>query len=148
MARFLTQPSASPAEWAARAGRQFTEPGQASIQRFALAYALLLEKQFQPAALTLKEIHESGAPADDEGLQILLGWAYLETGRTREAGPLIRFNPIPSSSGPGPFSSFYFPRLYHLRGLEAERQGKPAEAHANYDLFRKISGPLPLVWDR
>jgi hypothetical protein len=30
--------------------------------------------------------------------------------------------------------------------LVAEKQGKPDEARANYQLFRQLSGPDPLVW--
>jgi hypothetical protein len=44
------------------------------------------------------------------------------------------------------FAPFYFPRIYYLRGLLAEKEGKPDEARANYRLFRQLSGPDPLIW--
>jgi hypothetical protein len=146
--RFLTEPPATPAEWAVRAEREFPEPSQTPVRNFATAYALLLAREFQPAGLTLKEIYNSGAPADDEGLPVMLAWAYLETGRTQEAAALLRFNPIPSDTGVGPFFGFYFPRLYALRAMVASRSGKPAEARIDSRLFQELSGPDPLVWEK
>jgi tetratricopeptide (TPR) repeat protein len=145
---FLTEAQVTPAEWALRAVREFPEPGQTPIRNFAMAYALLLAREFQPACLTLKEIYTSGAPADDEGLPVLLAWAYLETGRNQEAAALLRFNPIPTSTGVGPFSGFYFPRLYALRAIVANRAGKPEEARLDTKLFQQLSGPDPLVWEK
>jgi Flp pilus assembly protein TadD len=145
--RFLTEAQATPAEWAVRAERQFPEPGQTPIRNFAMAYALLLAQEFQPAYLTLKEIYNSGAPADDEGLPVLLAWTCLEIGRNQEAAELLRFNPIPSSTGVGPFFGFYFPRLYALRAIVANRSGKFEEARTDSQLFQKLSGPDPLVWE-
>jgi tetratricopeptide (TPR) repeat protein len=145
--RFLTEPPATPAEWAVRAEREFPEPGQTPVRGFAMAYALLLARDFQPAGLTLKEIYNSGALADDEGLPVMLAWTYLEIGRNQEAAALLRFNPIPSSTGVGPFFGFYFPRLYALRAMLASHSGKADEARLNSQLFQKLSGPDPLVWE-
>ena len=145
---FLTEPKATPAEWAVRAEREFPEPGQTPVRNFATAYALLLAREFQPACLTLKEIYNSGAPADDEGLPVMLAWTYLETGHNQEAAALLRFNPIPTSTGVGPFFGFYFPRLYALRAMLANRSGKPEEARTDAQLFQKLSGPDPLVWEK
>ena len=66
--------------------------------------------------------------------------------RLPEAASLLRFNPVPSASGTGPFLAFYFPRIFYLRARLAEREGKPAEAATNYRLFRALSGSAPLVW--
>jgi hypothetical protein len=145
---FLTEPRATPAEWAVRAEREFPEPGQTAVRSFATAYALLLAREFQAACLTLKEIYNSGAPADDEGLPVMLAWTYLETGHNQEAAALLRFNPIPTSTGVGPFFGFYFPRLYALRAMLANRSGKPEEARTDSQLFQKLSGPDPLVWEK
>ena len=49
-------------------------------------------------------------------------------------------------AGPGPLVSLYFPRIYYLRALEAERDGKPEVARANYRLFLTLSGSDPLIW--
>jgi len=140
VARFLAHPAASPAEWAARAGRLAPNPAQATIRNTVLAYALLLAKQYQAAAPVLEQLYGEGRSAG-EGVPVLLAWAYLETGRAAEAAALLRFNPIPPAAGLEPFMSFYFPRFFYLRGAAAERLGKSAEARDNYALFQKLSGP-------
>jgi Tfp pilus assembly protein PilF len=144
LARFLAQPAASPAEWAARAQRLAPNPAQATIRNTALAYALLLAKQYQAAAPVLEQLYGHGQSAG-EGVPVLLAWTYLETGRAAEAAALLHFNPIPPTVGLEPFTSFYFPRIYYLRGVAAERLGKSAEARDNYTLFQKLSGPDPLL---
>jgi Flp pilus assembly protein TadD len=145
VARFLAQPAASAAEWAARAERLAPNPAQATIRNTALAYALLLARQYQAATPVLEQLYGEGQSAG-EGVFVMLAWTYLETGRTAEAAALLRFNPIPPTTGLGPFTSFYFPRFYYLRGAAAERLGKSAAARDNYALFQKLSGPDPLLW--
>jgi Flp pilus assembly protein TadD len=146
VADFLAQPAASPQEWAVRAERKFAGGGQAAIKDFALAGALLLNRQFPPAQLLLQQIWDNGTPAADESLPVLLAWADLEIDHTREAAPLLRFIPALNATGLGPFTPFYLPRLFYLRGLAAQRDGKRDEARVNYGLFLKLSGPDPLMW--
>jgi hypothetical protein len=45
-----------------------------------------------------------------------------------------------------PFASFFFPRIYYLRGLAAEKSGRPDAARSDYALFLKLSGSTPLMW--
>ena len=146
VARFLSEPPASPSEWSVRAERFFPNASEDSLKDFALAYALLLGKQFQPASLLLKQLYNGANPSADPGLPVLLAWTCLETGRANDGASLLRFNPIPSTSGASMFAAFDFPRIYYLRGLLAEQEGKPGEARANYQLFRQLSGPDPLIW--
>jgi hypothetical protein len=146
LARFLVAAPASPAEWAARAERLFPSANQASLRDTAVAYALLLEKEFARASPILKEQYDRANPTSDESVRILLAWSWLETGRALDAAPLLRLNPIPAQAGPGTLVSLYFPRIYYLRALEAEKSGKAEEARANYSLFLKLSGPDPLLW--
>ncbi len=146
VARFLAQPPASSSEWSVRAERLFPNAPENSLKDSALAYALLLGKQFQPASLLLKQLYDGVNPSADPSLPVMLAWTWLETGRAKDAAPLLRLNPIPSISGVSLFAPFYFPRIYYLRGLLAEQQGKPDEARANYQLFRQLSGPDPLIW--
>jgi len=140
IARFLAQPSGSPAEWAARADRLFGNAAQSPLRDLTLGYALLLDKQFQAASGALKRAWEASGPSTDTNAGILLAWALLEGGRVQEAAPLLRSNPVPPSSGMGPMMSFWFPRIFQLRGLLAEKQGKPGEARSNYQIFQKLSG--------
>ena len=139
VARFLAQPPASPSEWVLRAEQQFPGPAQNAIKNFSLAYALLINQHFQPAMLLLRQMWDNGSPTADEGLPVMLAWCYLETGRVKEAAPLLRANPIPSPNGPTPYTGFYIPRVLYLRGLLAEKEGR-AERCAL--VLRQIPGPL------
>jgi len=145
IARFLTAPPASPPEWTARAARDFPGPSAASLRDLTVAYALLLDKRFPAAADVLQRIYDSAESTDAQGiLPILLAWTDLETGRDKEAVPLLRLNPIPASVNP--LFSFCFPRIYYLRGLSAAHAGNRSAAAADFQLFRKLSGPDPLLW--
>jgi tetratricopeptide (TPR) repeat protein len=146
VARFLAEPPASSSEWSTRAQRLFPNASGNSIKDLALAYALLLGRQFQPASLLLQQLYDGANPESDPSLPVMLAWTCLETGRANDAAPLLRFNPIPSTNGVSMFAPFYLPRIYYLRGLLAEKQGKPDEARANYQIFRQLSGPDPLIW--
>ncbi|SPF50773.1 Tetratricopeptide TPR_2 repeat protein [Candidatus Sulfopaludibacter sp. SbA4] len=145
VARFLVQEPGSAAEWAERAERLFPDAPKSSLRDLALGYALLVSKEFQPASVVLKQIYERGGAAADE-IGYLLAWSLLETDRAKEAAPLLRWNPIPPLTGPGTLLSFYFPRYYYLRGLEAEKEGKADEARTNYRLFLELSGPDAMMW--
>ena len=63
---------------------------------------------------------------------VLLAWAYAESGRPREAAPLLQPNPIPQPNALNPFASLWFPRLFYLRG--------------DYRAFLALSGSQPLIW--
>ena len=146
VAKFLSQPPASSSEWVVRAEQQFPGPAQNAIKNFSLAYALLVNQQFQPALLLLRQMWETGSATADEGLPVMLAWCNLETGRVKDAAPLLASNPIPSPSGLTPYTGFYIPRLLYLRGLLAEKEGRAADARAYYDKFLALSGPDPLMW--
>jgi Tfp pilus assembly protein PilF len=137
IARFLAQPQASAAEWSARADRLFANAPQ--IRDVALVYALLLDSHFQQASELLDHMY-------DEGAGYLLAWSLTQTGRLDDAAPLLRANPVPPATGIGPTMSFYFPRIYYLRAVLAEKQGKAEDARANYRLFLTLSGDAPLQW--
>jgi Flp pilus assembly protein TadD len=109
-------------------------------QDLAVACRLLLDRQFQPAAGLLARLYSAVAPGNEEGLPVMLAWAYLETGRTPDAARLLRLNPIPSAAGVSPLSAFFFPRIYSLRALASEKEGRRDEAAANLRLFRRLSG--------
>jgi hypothetical protein len=143
LARFLAQPPASPAEWSDRAER-FSP--NANVRDTAAAYALLLGKQFEAASPILKRMYDRSSPVSDDSERFLLAWSWLEAGHWQDAAPLLRLNPIPQLTGPGPLISLYFPRMFYLRAMAAEKDGKSDIARANYRLFLQLSGPDPLVW--
>jgi tetratricopeptide (TPR) repeat protein len=143
VARFLAQPPAAAAEWQVRVERLIPDPAQGTIRDSTLAYALLLSREFGPAAEILRRLHEAGSDARDAGLPVMLAWAYLETGRDKDAAALVKFNPVPAVTGPGFFAPFYFPQIFELRARLAAKQGRADEAKSNGNLFAALSGSGP-----
>jgi tetratricopeptide (TPR) repeat protein len=119
----------------------FPLPAQSPLKDYARAYALLLDKQFQPAIPALLDLYQRPTGELDDGLTVLLAWAYEESGQWQRAEPLLRLTPLPQAAGLPMFSSLYFPRLFFLRGAVLEREGHRTEAARYYQLFRKLSGP-------
>ena len=146
VAAFLAMPPASSSEWSVRAEQTFGGPGQNSIRSFALGYALLVNREFQPAQLVFKEMWDSGAPIADEGMPVMLAWTLIETGKRQDAAPLLRFNPLPSANGLTPYVAFYLPRIFYLRAKLAEKDGRSADASAEFRKFLALSGNTPLIW--
>jgi len=146
LARFLSQPQASGLEWASRADRAFSAPAAVTIHDLALGYALLLASDFTAAAAPAERIWRHTAPTGEEHADVVLAWVRLEAGKPEDAAALLRANPIPDATGPGPFTSFVFPRIFYLRAMAAESAGRTDEARTNYRLFVQLSGDRPLVW--
>jgi tetratricopeptide (TPR) repeat protein len=146
LARFLAQAPASAAEWQARANQLAPNPDQAPIRSFTLATALLTAKEYAAAAPVLQQMYDTGSAAADEGIQVLLAWADLETGRVPEAAALLRSNQPLADIGLSWSTPLHFPRIFYLRAVAAEEQGKPDEARENFRLFHQLSGPDPLMW--
>jgi tetratricopeptide (TPR) repeat protein len=132
---YLVQPSELPA------------PAQPQLQQYAQAYALLFARQFQPAADALQRIYAQPTGELDDGLSVLLAWAYVETGQWQKAEPLLRLTPLPQAAGLPIFSSLYFPRLFWLRGRVLEHEGHGAQAAGYFKLFRTLAGPDRTIWD-
>jgi Flp pilus assembly protein TadD len=144
--QFLSQPSAPAPEWAARAERAFPAPAKTQDRNAALAYALVADKEFAEAASELKRLYSYTSPNASQSIAVMLAWAYLETGKPKQAAALLRFNPLPSAAGVGELSVFDFPRLFYLRGRVAALAGNPQQAESYYKLFLKLSGDEPLAW--
>lgn len=142
--RFLTQPPASAAEWAARAERSFADPAQAGAKEYALGYALLFARSFREAAPRFRQLYQQTGPTSQEPVDVLLAWALLESGQINDAAGLLATNPLPEPTGERPFLSLSFPRVFFLRGLLAEKQGRGEDARANYNLFLRYSGEPPM----
>ena len=146
LARFLSQAPASAAEWTARAKELAPDPAQSALGSIALADALLLAKEFPAALPVLQAMYDNGNPAADEGLAILLAWADVKTGHIPEAAALLKANPPLAEAGITWSMPFYFPRIFYLRAVVAEKQGRPDEARENWRIFHALSGPDALMW--
>jgi Flp pilus assembly protein TadD len=140
VSRFLTLPDASPAEWGSRANQQFG--AQTAIKNVALVYALLLNRQYLAAQAILEPVWTNGAALADEGLPVLLAWCYIETGRPKDAEPLLRPYPIPPVNGLSAYTGMYFPRFFYLR---ARIESQP-QAQDDSRKFQTLSGSDPLIW--
>jgi len=138
--QFLAQPAAPADEWTARAERFFPGPTEATLRRSALAHALLLAGQFAAALAPLKELHGQTPASSPEPVNVLLAWALIEAGRFAEAGPLLETYPLPEPAFQQPFSCLSFPRLFRLRGVLLEKQGRRAEATASFRLYEELGG--------
>jgi tetratricopeptide (TPR) repeat protein len=139
LCRFLAEPPANAEEWDARAVQAFPQSAQAPLRRYALAYALLLSKDFAAAVPRLADIYRQTNPSSPDPVEVLLAWALVENGRFKEAGELLAVNPIPEPLGEHPFLSLSFPRIFHLRGAVLAKEGRGAEAKASLELFRRLS---------
>ncbi len=128
MVAYLAQPDVYPAP----------EPG--ALRDYAQAYSLLLNKQFGRAAGVLQNLYRRPSSDLDDGLAVLLAWAYAEAGDWRRAEPLLRLTPLPQGSGFPMFESLYFPRLLSLRGAVLERSGHPDQAAQYKQLFQLLEG--------
>ncbi len=143
LARFLAQPPAEPAEWTARARQLFsgaaTAGGNPGPSDLALAYAFLLNHQFQPAATVLRRIYDNGGASPEAGTPVELAWALIETGNYQDAAPLLLANPVPPAAGPNALLAISFPRIFRLRAQLAEKEGKAEQARANQHIYEMLS---------
>ncbi len=137
---FLSQPAAAPAEWIARAGKEFETPAEASLRMLATAYALFLDKHAGAAVPVAKELYERSDPAAPRQGAVLLAWALAATGRVEEAAPLVEVFGFPQAGGESTFAFMDFPRIFTLRATVFEKQGKHSEAAQNLKVFKALSG--------
>ena len=140
LARFISLPPASPAEWSTRAQQLFPNAPPNSIKDVALASALLLNRHFEAAAVILKQLEDHTPTTPDRTTAIQLAWALVETGNFKDAAPLLRLNPIRSTTGASPLFPVIFPRLYQLRAIVATKEGRADEARENRRIFTALGG--------
>jgi len=43
-------------------------------------------------------------------------------------------------------TSLYFPRIFYLRAVVAEKEGKADQAQENWRIFQALSGPDAMIW--
>jgi tetratricopeptide (TPR) repeat protein/TolB-like protein len=75
LVRFTALPSASVAEWEARAKQMLPAPGAAPLQKLAVAYALMLDGKRGAAMPLWKQISEEAKPTD---FAMLAAWPMLK----------------------------------------------------------------------
>jgi tetratricopeptide (TPR) repeat protein len=138
--QFLAGTEASAADWTSAAQRTFPDAARGMLGRTALAYALLLGGHYPAALPLLQELHNETPAGSGEPLNVLVAWALIETGRVAEVGDLLDTYPVRRPGAEQPFSILSFPRLFRLRGIMLEKQGRKAEAQAAYRLYKALGG--------
>ena len=136
---------AAPADWQERVRKVFGSSPESPARDLITAYALLLARHFAVAAPLLRHAWEEANPNTEEGLPVLLAWAMIESGKWDGVIPLVGPSPVPTATLQ-PLGSFYFPRLFYLRGRLAEHQGKREQAAGQYRLYLKLAGPDAEIW--
>jgi len=139
--KFVAQPEAPPAEWVARAAREFPPPAGDNLRQPALAYALLLGGHFSDAVEVLTELHLRDTPASPWQWNVLLAWALIETGKLAQALPLLETYSIPALGFDGQcaFSFLAFPHLFELKARALEADGRGKEARRWRDVYQHSS---------
>ncbi len=125
LTQYLAGEEAGVEAWAARAQRAFLEGTESGLRRTALAYALLLARDYAAALPLLKDLHASTPPSANEPINVLLAWALVETGRAREASELLNWYPVPQPGGEQPFACLTFPRVLRLRAQTGQPAARP-----------------------
>jgi tetratricopeptide (TPR) repeat protein len=143
LAGFLSMPSASAAEWEARARKVFRPAAPQQFRLLALGEALLFDKHYAEALPHLKAAYDQADPIAGDETREMAAWAALEGGKIEEAAKLLSRWPIPWNNLRGPVQLLLFPRQFYLRGLLAEKQGRIADIRSNYQSFLKYAGDLP-----
>jgi len=138
---FLTEPEASPSDWRRRASETFSELRGEILGQMALAYALLLGKQYRDAVPVLQGLERMAPPAPSEPTAVLTAWALLESGQD-PAERLARW-PTPEARLLQPSDCLIFPRVIYLRAWWLERQGRRQEAEPLYRLFLRCAAERP-----
>ena len=136
---FLSQPPASAGEWQARAERDFPDPAQLPAKQYVLACALLLGKHSAAALPLARQLYGQTPPSSPDPVNVLLAWALIDSQRFAELGELLNTYPVPRPDSEQPFLALSFPRVFFLRGVYLEKQGRKQEAQASYKLYTELS---------
>jgi Flp pilus assembly protein TadD len=81
------------------------------------AVALLLNGKFADATPVLEAVYRATSPDADGAVRTMLAWSYVQTGRSKDAAPLLDRYPIPlGSNEPNILASLTFPKFVELRG--------------------------------
>ena len=110
---FATQPDASPAEWQARAAKQFP-PAAAPLARQALIYALVLHKHWTAAIPFVAAQRDAIQPAQASEWQALLAVCLSEAGLAEKAKAESKFAPIPRTAGDATWEFLIYPKIKQL----------------------------------
>jgi tetratricopeptide (TPR) repeat protein len=138
VARFVTQPKPDPSQWLIAAEQTFG-PATSPVKTIAIAYGLLLSRQFGPASEPFRTLYHQTPPALDGQVRTLYAWTLVQTSRKADAVPLVQIYPLPFGRGEPLFSTLVFPRFLYVRGTALDATGDHGAARQSLDLFRKFT---------
>jgi tetratricopeptide (TPR) repeat protein len=113
---------------------------EGSLKTLGVSCRLLLSKQYTEAEKLLTVLAAETDPLAQEQVNILLAWALVDSGRAREAGPLLEVYGVPQPGIEAPFGFLTFPRVFLLKAEVLSAQGRGKEAAQMRELYRKLSG--------
>ncbi len=93
---FVSQPSATPAEWSSRAERAFPGPNAKTFRRQALAYALFFDRHYAEAFPLIEALAVDSSPDSDSELRVWLAECQWRTGRWTSARETLARWPLPA----------------------------------------------------
>ena len=113
---------------------------QSGVEKLALAYGFLQAKRFAEAVPVLSEMAATTDPMAAEQVNVLLAWALVESGRTAEASPLVEAFGAPQPGSEPAFGCFTFPRIFLLKSIVLEKQGRRREADQMRGVYKSLAG--------
>jgi tetratricopeptide (TPR) repeat protein len=113
---------------------------QGDLEKLALSYTLLQAKRFAEAVPVLSELAAATDPMSADQVNFLLAWALVESGRTAEALPLVETYGVPQPGIEPAFGCFTFPRIFLLKSIVLEKQGRPREADQMRRVYKSLAG--------
>jgi Flp pilus assembly protein TadD len=120
--------------------RSIASGSAGSGSKLADALALLFANKLREALPLLQAVYGATNPSADGQVRTLLAWAYVETGATEKAAPLVDIYPLPLSSGDPLFASLVLRNYWFARGSVLRQAGKRDEASKSFELYRLFRG--------
>ncbi|MGH9631407.1 MAG: tetratricopeptide repeat protein [Bryobacteraceae bacterium] len=136
---FLSSRAASAADWKSRAERVISTPGQETLGRQLLGYALLLNRHFREAVPVWQQIYAAAGPHSNGDTRTVLSWALVESGTFQEASALLDRFPLPPRHPEPGFSTLTWPRFFDLKARILEKTGQPDRARTFRELYQQYS---------
>lgn len=133
---FLAGGAAPAAELEARARREF--PFDERERLAALAYGLLLSRQYGEAARVLGRLRRRSDPFSGEPLHVLEAWALIESGELDRGCRLLGVYGFPPPFAEHPFAFVVFPRVFLLESTCLDREGRREEARRRRAVYERL----------
>ena len=92
-----------------------TDPRQAGVRAAVEVNRALLAGRFAAALPELEKTYRASVPAGDATQRMLFAWALVETGKAKDAEPLLRLYPVPPPGSETGVGFAVYPRFSALR---------------------------------